>query len=300
MPKIPYIHKRFLAKTLAVIEQADDIISAYQAQGLSLTLRQLYYRFVATGLIPNKQSEYKRLGEIINDGRMAGYLDWSAIEDRGRSLNEISTWANPGDIIDSCARSYAIDLWEGQVNRVEVWVEKQALEAVIEKAAGEFAVESFACKGYVSQSAMWAAAQRMLRYEMLGQHPVIIHLGDHDPSGIDMTRDIRNRLRTFEATVTVDRIALNMDQIRAYSPPPNPAKMTDSRAGDYVVKYGAQSWELDALEPATLHELIQDKIKSLMDVSAYEARVDQQEEERGLLVEASSRWEDVREILEDE
>lgn len=78
---------------------------------------------------------------------------------------------------------------------------------------------------------------------------VILHLGDHDPSGIDMTRDISDRLELFGADVEVKRIALNWDQIDEFTPPPNPAKLSDSRAGAYIAEYGDESWELDALEP---------------------------------------------------
>ena len=84
---------------------------------------------------------------------------------------------------------------------------------------------------------------------------MIIHLGDHDPSGIDMTRDIQERLQMFGADVYVKRVALTMNQIGTYNPPPNPAKITDSRASKYIDEYGNESWELDALEPQVITDL---------------------------------------------
>lgn len=290
MPRIEYVSRNFSSSSMAIIDKANEIIAAYQAQGLNLTLRQLYYRFVASASIANKQSEYKRLGAIINDGRMAGLIDWEAIEDRGRNLNRISSWDDPGDIVRMAAESYAIDLWQDQDFRVEVWVEKQALEAVIEDAASSLAVPSFACKGYTSQSEMWRAAQRFLRYREQGYTPVIIHLGDHDPSGIDMTRDIRDRLRTFGVPMEVNRIALNMDQVDDYNPPPNPAKLGDSRAAGYISQFGDESWELDALEPAVLRDLIRDTIRTYRDQVAYDDRVRQQEQERMELKTAAVAW----------
>jgi len=298
MAKISYISKRFSRSSQELIDHANRIIADYQAQGLFLTLRQLYYRFVATALIQNKQSEYKRLGSVINDGRLAGRIDWEAIEDRGRSLNRISSWSDPSDIIESCARSYAIDLWEGQQYRCETWVEKQALEAVIEDAAGSLSVPSYACKGYMSQSEMWRAAQRFLTYKRQGYTPVIIHLGDHDPSGIDMSRDIHDRLSLFHVPMEINRIALNMDQVDQYTPPPNPAKLTDTRADGYIVKYGSESWELDALEPAVLRDLIQTTIRGYMDQDVYDARKDQQEKERKLLTKASDSWDELTDFLD--
>jgi len=300
MPKIIYVEKRFSAGSLEIIEHANRIIEAYQDQGLYLTLRQLYYRFVATGLIANQQKEYKRLGSVINDGRLAGLIDWNAIEDRGRSLNARSSWGDPGDIINSAARSYAIDLWKGQAARVEVWVEKQALEAVIEQAAEGLNCASFACKGYTSQSSMWRAGQRFKRASYDGQRPVVIHLGDHDPSGIDMTRDIQERLQMFAGIpVEVNRIALNMDQIEEFSPPPNPAKLSDSRAQSYIAEYGRSSWELDALEPAALRELIQEHIKGYLDMTLFKARKAQQESERLALTMTADNWDEVVELMEE-
>ena len=83
---ITYTPKRFSAGSLAMIEKANEIIADYAAQGFTLTLRQLYYQFVSKDLLPNKQAEYKRLGSVINDARMAGMLDWEAIEDRTRNV----------------------------------------------------------------------------------------------------------------------------------------------------------------------------------------------------------------------
>lgn len=293
MTKIAYLEKAFQGSSLDIIEKANRIIVDYSEQGLILTLRQLYYRFVASGWIPNSQKSYSRLGSIVNDGRLAGLIDWEAIEDRGRNLNKPSTWDSPSDIINTASRSYAIDLWEGQKNRVEVWVEKQALEAVVENACQPWACPSFACKGYTSQSEMWGASGRFKEYRRRGQRPVIIHLGDHDPSGIDMTRDIEDRLRMFRIEVEVNRIALNMDQVEKFDPPPNPAKLTDSRAQGYIERFGDDSWELDALEPKFLNELIQDTIAGYVNMDKFEARRERQEREREELKAVAQNWDEV-------
>ena len=292
MSKICYVSKNFKPKTEVIIDQANEIIGEYLDDGMSLSLRQLYYRFVAAGLLENKQTEYSRLGSIINDARLAGLVDWRAIEDRGRQLLAYRTFTDPGHAVRSIVAGYRIDKWQGQEFRCEVWVEKQALEAVVEGAADEYQVPTFSCKGYNSQSEMWRAAMRFQRYRQKRQTPVIIHLGDHDPSGIDMTRDIIDRLTTFGMPMEVNRIALNMDQVEKYDPPPNPAKLTDSRAGGYIMEYGDDSWELDALEPKVMKKLIQKTIKKYLDEGEYMGRVEQEEEERARLDEMADNWED--------
>lgn len=116
----------------------------------------------------------------------------------------------------------------------------------------------------------------------------IIHLGDHDPSGIDMTRDIQERLEMFGAAVKVKRVALTMNQVKTYNPPPNPAKITDSRCGKYIDQYGEESWELDALEPQMLVNLIRNEVTALRDDALYQAiceREAQEKEELQLLVD---------------
>jgi hypothetical protein len=265
--KIQYIEKRMSEDRLVVVAQANRIIEAYLAQGFKLTLRQLYYQFVAKGLLPNEQRQYDRLGDIISDARLLGLVSWEAIEDRTRNLKKLTTWGSPQDILEACERSYREDLWKDQKYRPEVWIEKEALSGVIERVCNELRVPFIACRGYMSQSEQWAAGRRFKRWQDdFGQVPVVLHLGDHDPSGMDMTRDNSDRLSMFaELGVEVDRLALNMDQVLEQSPPPNPAKMTDTRADGYVSQYGYDSWELDALEPVYIEDLIREAVLARRD-----------------------------------
>ena len=299
MPNIAYISKRFSANSRAAIDQANRIIADYQRQGFDLTLRQLYYQFVARGLIPNRDSEYKKLGSVVNDARLAGLIDWNAIQDRTRFVRSLSHWDSPEAVIASAAASYRRDMWETQDYRPEVWIEKDALVGVISGVCEDLDVPYFSCRGYTSQSEMWAAGQRLKRYVRDGQTPVILHLGDHDPSGIDMTRDIADRLELFMGGCPIDRLALNLDQVRAYNPPPNPAKTTDSRFASYIRIYGQESWELDALEPRVLADLIRGTLAQLIDTDAWDDQLAEVEGEQALLGQAASRWSDVAEFLKE-
>ena len=264
MPKVKYVEKRFSHSSLLIIQSANDIIDEYTEQGFSLTLRQLYYQFVSRDLIPNRQSEYKKLGVVINDARLAGLIDWNAIEDRTRNVRSLSHWNSPAEIVNACASQYRIDKWANQVYRPAVWIEKDALVGVIENVCNQYDVPYFSCRGYTSQSEMWNSAQNFRQYMLDDQTPIILHLGDHDPSGIDMTRDIIDRMELFRAPIVVKRLALNYDQVEKYNPPPNPAKSTDTRYSSYIKEYGHESWELDALEPKVISDLIEKNIVDLM------------------------------------
>jgi hypothetical protein len=265
MPVIAYTDKLFSRTSQALINYANTIIKDYSAQGFVLTLRQLYYQFVARGLMENSVQSYKRLGSIVNDGRMAGLIDWYAIEDRTRAVEKLPHWDSPSQLIRACAKQYSVDKWQEQTHRPEVWIEKEALAGVIAPVCDELDVPYLSCRGYTSQSEMWLSAQRMRQYQASGQSPVVLYLGDHDPSGLDMTRDVTERLQTFRCKVEVYRLALNSDQIKRLKLPPNPAKCTDSRFKAYNEEHGESSWELDALEPASLVGLIRAVIEKLCD-----------------------------------
>ncbi|MFF9043290.1 hypothetical protein [Streptomyces parvulus] len=292
-----YIERNFSPRSMAMIAKAEEICRDYAAQGFDLTLRQLYYQFVSRDLLPNKQSEYKRLGSVVNDARLAGLLDWDYIVDRTRNLRGLGHWDSPHSVIRSAAAGYRTERWADQPHRVEVWIEKDALVGVIAGVCQRYDVDYFSCRGYTSQSELWGAAQRMIRYENAGQKPVIIHLGDHDPSGVDMTRDIRERLALFEADVEVRRIALNMDQVEEHEPPPNPAKLTDSRATGYIREYGRSSWELDALEPTLLDRLIEEEIWAWRDLDLWDRATTAMDRERRLLQNVASRWSEVAALV---
>ncbi len=267
-----YVAKRFGEAALEKIGVANSIIEEYAQKGFALTLRQLYYQHVARGLIANNIQEYNKLGGLINDGRLAGLISWTAIEDRTRNLMGLATYADPAELFKEAAGKYRTDLWLDQPWRPEVWVEKEALSDVVGQICNRLRVDFFACRGYVSQSEQWRAGRRLAGYVHKGQRPIIFHLGDHDPSGIDMTRDNEERLSMFAGTqITVVRLALNMDQIRKYSPPPNPAKVKDSRFESYQKKYGDLSWELDALNPEVIQDLILSNVMRIRDHKLWDA-----------------------------
>lgn len=305
MPQIQYIIKRFGAETLRIIEIANQICADYRAQGYDLTLRQLYYQFVARGYIPNRDTEYKRLGSIINDARLAGLMDWDHIVDRTRNLRSLATWGSPGEIMRAVADQYRTDRWDypGQEYRLEVWVEKDALVGVIARVCDELHVPYFSCRGYTSQSEVWSAGQRLKAYIENGKWVVIIHLGDHDPSGIDMSRDIEDRLKLFvgemdSASLRINRIALNWDQVRLYNPPPNPAKLTDSRVDGYIRRFGNDSWELDALEPAVIEDLIRNEILVYRDQEAWDKATAEDEKDQAVLQAIGFDWYAVERFIE--
>jgi hypothetical protein len=273
MPREAFIQINMGEARMALIAKVNVIIATYQQQGYRLSLRQLYYQLVSRAVIENNLKSYKRLVALLTDARMAGLVDWDAIEDRNREYLLPSHWERPEQVIASAAASYRIDKWKDQPKYVEVMVEKDALSGVLWPVCAALDVGFTANRGYSSASAMYEAGKRIRRALRAGKECHVLYLGDHDPSGQDMTRDIRERLGLFGGTLLVSRLALNKSQVDFYGPPENPAKLTDSRARAYVAKYGSSSWELDALEPNVLAELVRKAVLRRRDQALWDAAV---------------------------
>ena len=272
----------FRSDSLAKIQQMVAIVAEYQEQGLRLTARQLYYQFVSRDLIKNVPAEYKKLTALLTDARYAGLVDWSAIEDRGRVPDVPSEWSSIASLVESALYAYRLPRWDSQPTYAELWVEKQALAGVLAPLAREFHVPLMVNKGYSSASAMFESAARINRASNNTDKPAtIFYLGDHDPSGEDMVRDIEARLREFRCDdLTVTKIALTMAQVEEHDPPPNPAKISDPRAKAYIEKFGDSSWEVDALPPDVLAQLIRNAFEDCIDTAALDEVKEQEEEDK--------------------
>lgn len=261
---------------LAVI---NGIVEEYNSQNYRLTLRQLYYQLVSRDVIPNKTEEYAKLSVLLGKGRMAGYVDWDSIEDRIRRPY-LPYWVlDIPDAMNDVIKQYRLDRQAYQDCYIEVWVEKDALSGVLKRVTSEYHVNLMVNRGYSSITAMHDAYNRFARVERMGQEGVILYLGDHDPSGVDMVRDISTRLTEFGVNVEVDHIALTDEQISQYNPPPNPAKVSDPRAKDYIAKYGNTSWEVDALRPDVLHKLVVASIEGRIDMEQFEEQKQKEQDD---------------------
>jgi len=278
---------RFRKKTLELIDQVNAIIADYQDQDLRLTLRQAYYQLVSANLVPNTEKSYKKVGTAVSNGRLAGLIDWDAIEDRVRQPKVQAEWDSLEELVEDALQSFRLPRLSGQRTYAELWVEKDALAGVLSPIANEYHVTLMVNRGYSSQSAMYEAAQRieacMDDYEC--EEAVVFYLGDLDPSGEDMVRDIGARLSLFGCMAEVEKIALTIDQVREYNLPPNPAKLTDTRAAAFIAKYGTESWEVDALPPAVLQQVIRESLDDALDLVRMQRVIDDERRAKARLRE---------------
>lgn len=269
-----YVDTAFKPETLDFLRRATTIIDEYEASGYTMTVRQLHYQHVARNLYQNTKANYDRLKGVIAQGRMAGLVSWTAIEDVTRYLRGHDVSEGALEAVQAQRDRFIVDRWRGQQHRPFALIEKDALLGVIGSICSELSVDYGSCRGYSSASELWRMGQRLAGVVRDGQRPIVLHLGDHDPSGLDMTRDLQERLSLFAGTpVMVARLALNRDQIEKYNPPPNDAKLRDSRADDYVAEHGYSSWELDALAPDVIHTIISDAVLRVRDHALWDERL---------------------------
>jgi len=270
-----YEVKAFRQATMELLSLMNEKMARYEAQGFTVTVRQLYYQLVICNAIANDEKQYGKISRLCTEARLAGLMDWD-IEDRTRAFISRPSWDGGGDILQGCVQQYHEDLWADQGGRVFCIVEKEALSGVLRPVCNDMDIPLLAARGYPSASVLHAfAVERIIPAMNEGQCVVILHLGDHDPSGLDMTRDLRDRLSLFTgAMVDIRRIALNMNQIEELNLPPNPAKTTDKRFKAYAAQYGQSSWELDALPPEYLAGLVRKYAGEFIDTDTLESTRD--------------------------
>lgn len=282
--KEQFTHRIFKKKSEQLLGKILAITEQYMEAGYRLSLRQLFYLLTGTGVIQKTEQTYTNLGNLVSQGRLAGVIDWDAICDRNRSTSIAPHCEDIKEIIQSAKYGYAVDMWARQSNYVEVFCEKQSLEGVLEPVCSELDIPFSSNKGYSSSSAYYDASKRYLRAALDDKQLHVLYFGDHDPSGIDMTRDIDDRLNLFLSTPLentifseeelasidprpheVHRLALNMDQVNSMHLQSAPGKIKDSRFEAYKARFGSHVGELAAIEPRVLAKLVRDAVEGLID-----------------------------------
>lgn len=174
--------------------------------------------------------------------------------------------------------AYRKPRWNGQPYHVELLTEKEALYSVLSPIADTWHVYLTVNRGFNSATLMYRLADRVQTYIRQGKTVIFLYLGDHDPSGLCMVKDVETRVREIlehrQVQINhfeVQHIALTFEQIEQYNPPENPAKEKDSRFKEYQKLYGDVSWEVDALRPDVMRQIVEDEILRYLDLSKFEA-----------------------------
>jgi len=261
--------EKFSKPTKFILDKILEVVDEYQARGILLTVRQTYYQLVGRAYIENNARMFQKVSRIITKARYNGLIDWDIIEDRSRTSLIPYYYKNIPDFLMSVADGYRLDRWAGQEYYLELITEKDALSSVLSPIVYEkYRITFNVVRGYSSVTKLYEMSKRILKAVKAEKKPVILYIGDHDPSGLDMVRDIEERLRelTYGLKTEIVHVALTTEQIERYNPPPNFAKLTDKRAENYIRQFGRESWEVDALRPDILVNILEEAIQSYLDV----------------------------------
>ena len=268
-------------------EIVDAALDIFQQYDTAITLRQLYYRLVSRLLIPNTINSYKRLSRIMVKAREDGDVPVNCLEDRSRRvLGRGDMGYNSAEeylkkkitTLQDSWKSFTMPMWDDQPKNVMISLEKDALSRLVSREANRFSVRTFPTRGYPS----FSFVQEMSRYitnQLGGKPTVVLYFGDFDPSGVDIERDLSERLERYGAkSFTVQRIALTDDQIKKYRLPPMPVKMSDARADSFLEEHGDRAVELDALDPNLLQTTVRKAVVKNINMRKWNARVRKTEE----------------------
>jgi hypothetical protein len=252
------------------------------------TVRQAYYQATVQGVIRKTDAGYRRVVELLVELRIAGAIPWGQLVDNTRYMRKPVSHHSLLDAADRWARTYRRDLLTARDQNVEVWLEKDALSGVIEPVTVEYDVPLMCCRGYPSLTYVHDAAERIAAHAEVGNATTVYYLGDHDPSGRDIDRNLEARLRQFapEVELSFARIAVTAEQILAWSLPSRPTKTTDSRARGF----DGDSVELDAIHPADLRDLVRRHVLRHVDQDELERLREIEEAERSSLREFAATF----------
>lgn len=268
---------------VAIIVQVQEILTEYE-EYLPLTVRQIFYRMVGAYDYPKDERAYRSLQEKLNLARRAKIIPFEAIRDDGVLIVREQWHDGPADFWDDVghqARGYRRDRQVGQSVRVELWAESAGMLPQLARVASNYSVPVYSAGGYPSVTANRAVAERVLDRNV---PTVLLHVGDFDPSGVSIFESMAADVAAFvEADRLIEtlriepvRIALTADQVGAYGLPTSPAKKTDSRSA----KWQGETCQLEALAPDDLAYIVEDAIRSRMDLDKLDAQIETEAEER--------------------
>lgn len=254
-------------------KQIENLCSALHAiidRYKPMTVRQVYYQAVTRGLIDKTETEYKNVVcRLLGNMRRDGDLRYDWIADNTRYMRKPRTYNSLTDMLEVTKDTYRRALWNNQRSRVEIWLEKEALAGVLFNVTSEWDVPLMVTRGYPSMSYIHSAA------ETIAEEPQFTHLyyfGDHDPSGVDISRFVKQGISELldkwgwdpERCFSFERVAVTQAQIAEYNLPTRPTKKSDSRARNFK----GESVEVDAIEPDQLRVLCRTCIERHVDVEA--------------------------------
>ncbi len=303
----PRLQKPRRGRSAATIELGQTARDVLAESEYAMTLRHLYYRLVAQGAIPKDHTSYIKLGRVMRLLREDGTVPWEWLVDHVRSVIRRRTWDGVEDMLGDTAELYRRDLMRNQDVAIQLWAESDSIGSVIAPVAQRYTIPTFIGRGYSSRGYLWTAAKDVVAAHEAGKTVLILHVGDFDPSGLDIFRDLEETLRLYafaiEAAASVDevrrmvidfntnlesetnwldfeRLALTAEQVEAYQLPTAPAKSKDTRTAGFT---GTGTVEVEALPVEDLLAIVEAAITNEIDPEALRILEEAEKSEREIM-----------------
>jgi len=257
-------------------EKIYDIVSQYKP----MTVRQVFYQLVSQGAIDKTEAEYKNLVcRLLAEMRKNHSLPFEWIADNLSLMWKPDTHNSLMNMLELSQETYRRALWQGQKVHVEIWLEKEALAGVLLDVTEDWDVPLYVTRGYPSLSYIYSATEYLNEVD---KPAYLYYFGDHDPSGVDISRHVEETLREYvldDVEIHFERVAVEPRQIAEWHLPTRPTKRTDSRAKNF---HGG-SVEVDAIAPDKLRGLCCDCIEGHINRRALNRTQRVEAEERATL-----------------
>ncbi|MDQ3692227.1 MAG: hypothetical protein M3464_01180, partial [Chloroflexota bacterium] len=230
------------------------------------TVRAVCYRLFTQNLIANmSKGETDKVSRALTLARERGWIAWEWIVDETRHVEQRPGWDDPAAFMAVAKRSYRLDRWQDQPERILVVSEKATIGGLLRPVLHAYGVGFLVLHGFGSATALNDLAD----FSLADDRPLsLLYIGDHDPSGRYMSDvDISQRLDKYGGQATLSRLAVTPEQIAAYDLPTFAAetKAKDARYRWFLDHHGVTCCELDALNPNVLRLVVEDAIVGVID-----------------------------------
>jgi hypothetical protein len=256
------------------------VLAQILAENQPLTVRGGMYRGVGVIWQDSSQPNYRKCSRLILQMRRLGLIPYSWIVDGTRRRDKPSSWSGLADFAETVAKAYRKDLWERQSDYVEVFVEKDAMSGIIAPITHEYDVTITPIRGFISETTVWETAEE---WKQIDKPITVYYLGDHDPSGLRIESDLRNRLAGFcEFDFAWKRIAINSGDFANPDLLGFPVKKKDApgKWRPYLEQYGDRCVEVDAIPAPEIRHRVRAAIESHIDQREWEFLKAQEEREK--------------------
>lgn len=274
------------ADTLELLGQVQSVLTEY-ADYLPLTIRQVFYRLVGASDYDKTEQAYSRLCETIGRARRAGLIRFDAIRDDGVRRHDAGGWDSADQWLTAVARdarAFTMDRQEGQYVRLWVLCEAAGMSPMLATAARDYGVPVYSSGGFDSLTSKHDFAQELARAMRFGQAAEILHIGDHDPSGVHLFTALAEDVTAMAlglgggSALTFTRLAVTKAQIAEMGLPTAPAKATDRRAFD------GETVQAEAIPPDVLSRIVRDAVEARQDGDIRDDLLEREEDERAKLL----------------